>query len=72
MTSIIDRKTGLQKSLKQLIDMDMFIESPMGEMEMSFITKSTVKQVKSIKPPKKAGVTDGGKKPAVDAPKKKL
>jgi len=81
ITSTIDRKTGLQKALKQTIDMDMFIDSPMGEMEMTFITKNEMKQVKSLNLPKKSGTTDGGttdggttdggKKPATDQPKKK-
>lgn len=71
ITSTIDRKTGLQKALKQTIDMDMFINSPMGEMEMTLITKNEVKQVKSLDLPKKSGTTDGGKKPATDQPKKK-
>jgi hypothetical protein len=71
ITSTIDRKTGMQKALKQTIDMDMFLDSPMGEMEITLITKNEVKQVKSLNLPKKSGTTDGGKKPAIDQPKKK-
>lgn len=63
VTSTVSAKTGLQTSMKQTVDMDMFMEGPMGEMEMTVINKTEVKVI--AKPALE-------KKGEGDTPKKKL